>query len=118
LTGIDSNPGENRRKPAISTLYQGGQDMVMQQMQAMTEAKSTTETRRCPFCSEILITGAITCSYCGCDLPVLAPSPWGWISVAEYAAATSKSEEDVISAIHDGDLDGRLVGGIWMVLYE
>jgi hypothetical protein len=42
----------------------------------------------------------------------------GWVTVAEYAAATSKPEEDIMSAIRDGDMDGQLVCGTWMVQFE
>jgi hypothetical protein len=38
--------------------------------------------------------------------------------VAEYAEARSKSEEEIMSAIRDGAMDGQLVCGTWMVQFE
>jgi hypothetical protein len=86
--------------------------------EAKTDAGTNTETRQCPCCSETVNIDAKTCRYCGRDLLVLTPSVLGWVTVAEYAAATSKSEEDIMSAIRDGDMDGQLVCGTWMVQYE
>jgi hypothetical protein len=86
--------------------------------EAKTDVRTNTGTRQCPFCSETVNIDAKTCRYCGHDLLVLTPSVLGWVSVAEYAAATSKSEEDIMSAIRDGDMDGQLICGTWMVQYE
>jgi hypothetical protein len=86
--------------------------------QAKTDVRTNTEARQCPFCSETVNIDAKTCRYCGRDLLVLTHSVLGWVTVAEYAAATSRSEEDVMSAIRDGDMDGQLVCGTWMVQYE
>jgi len=92
--------------------------MTKVQTEAKTDVRTNTETRQCPFCSETVNIDAKTCRYCGHALLVLTPSVLGWVTVAEYAAATSESEEDIMSAIRDGDIDGQLVCGIWMVQYE
>lgn len=92
--------------------------MTKVQTEAMTDARTNTETRQCPCCSETVNIDAKTCRYCGHALLVLTPSVMGWVTVAEYAAATSKSEEDIMSAIRDGDMDGQLVCGTWMVQFE
>jgi len=86
--------------------------------EAKTDVRTNTETRQCPFCSEMVNIDSKTCRYCGRDLLVLTPSVLGWITVAEYASATSTPEEDVMSAIRDGDMDGQLICGTWMVQYE
>jgi len=92
--------------------------MTIVHTEAKTDARTNTETRQCPFCSETVNIDTKTCRYCGHDFLVLTPSVLGWVTVAEYAAATSKSEEDIMSAIRDGDMDGQLVCGTWMVQYE
>jgi hypothetical protein len=92
--------------------------MVMVNTEAETEVKSDADTKQCPFCLEAVNIDAKICQYCGHELLVLTPSVLGWVTVAEYAEATSKSEEDVMSAIRSGDMDGELVCGTWMVQYE
>jgi hypothetical protein len=92
--------------------------MTKAHTEAKTDARTNTETRQCPFCSETVNIDAKTCRYCGHALLVLTPSVLGWVTVAEYAAETSKSEEDIMSAIRDGIMDGQLVCGIWMVQHE
>jgi hypothetical protein len=92
--------------------------MTILHTEEKTDAGIYTETRQCPCCSETVNIDAKTCRYCGRDLLVLTPSVLGWVTVAEYAAATSTSEEDVMSAIRNGDMDGQLVCGTWMVQYE
>jgi hypothetical protein len=92
--------------------------MAMLQPELVIDVQSNTETKQCPFCSEAVKIEANVCQYCGHELLVLTPSVLGWVTVAEYAAATSKSEEDVMSAIRSGDMDGELICGTWMVQYE
>jgi hypothetical protein len=92
--------------------------MTKQQSGATTDVTSNIENMKCPFCSETVNIDEKACCYCGRDLLVLSPSTLGWITVAEYAAATSKSEEDVMSAIRSGVMDGELIFGTWMVQYE
>jgi RNA polymerase subunit RPABC4/transcription elongation factor Spt4 len=92
--------------------------MTKVQTEAKTDARTNTEPRQCPFCSETVNIDAKTCRYCGHDFLVLTPSVLGWVTVAEYAEATSKSEEEIMSAIRDGAMDGQLVCGTWMVQFE
>jgi hypothetical protein len=92
--------------------------MAMRNTEAETDVKSDAETKQCPFCSEAIPIDAKTCQYCGHELLVLTPSVLGWVTVAEYATATSKTEEEVMSAIRRGDIDGELICGTWMVQYE
>ena len=79
---------------------------------------ANTEPARCPFCYETLAQEASQCRSCGSDLSLFSPSALGWITIADYAEATSISEEAVLSAIRHGDLDGQLVCGKWLVLNE
>jgi hypothetical protein len=92
--------------------------MAMVNTEAGTDVKSDADTRQCPFCSAAVKIEAKVCQYCGHELLVLTPSVLGWVTVAEYAAATSKSEEEIMSAIRGGDMDGELICGTWMVQYE
>ena len=79
---------------------------------------ANTEAMHCPFCSEELTLDSSECQSCGSDLSLFSPFALGWITIADYAEATSTSEDDVLSAIRHGDLDGQLVCGKWFVLKE
>ena len=79
---------------------------------------ANTEAMQCPFCCEPLTLESTECQSCGNDLSLFSPTALGWITVADYAAATSTSEEAVLSAIRHGDLDGQLICGSWFVLKE
>ena len=85
---------------------------------AETDVLPEVETKLCPFCSGAVDIDARTCPFCGHEQLVLTPSVLGWVTVAEYVAATSKSEEAVMAAIRSGEMDGELVCGTWMVQYE
>ena len=87
-------------------------------MDARTKVRANTETTQCPFCCETLMPESSECQSCGSDLAFFCPAPLGWSTIAVYAAATSKSEEAVLSAIRDGDLDGKLICGKWLVRNE
>ena len=92
--------------------------MAKQRTEAMTDVKSSAETMQCPSCSETIIAEAKECQFCGHTFAFLTPAVLGWVPVAEYAAATSKSEEEVMSAICAGHIDGELVCGEWLVLRD
>jgi hypothetical protein len=83
-----------------------------------TETKTNTEATQCPLCCETLAPESSECQSCGNDLSLFNPTALGWITVADYAAATSTSDEAVLSAIRHGDLDGQLICGKWLVLSE
>lgn len=85
---------------------------------AKTRIYANTETKQCPFCCETLAIESTVCQSCDRDISIISPAALGWITVAEYAAATSTSEEEVMSAICHGDLDGELICGTWLVLKE
>jgi len=85
---------------------------------ARTKTRANTEPTQCPFCCETLTLESSECKSCGSDLSLFCPDALGWISVTDYAAATSTSEEAVLCAIRNGDLDGQLICGNWLVLNE
>jgi hypothetical protein len=89
-------------------------------VEPMTEAtaKTKTETSHCPFCCEVIAIESAKCHNCGRDVSIFNPAMLGWVTVAEYAAANATSEEEVMSAICDGNLDGQLICGRWLVLHE
>jgi len=92
--------------------------MEKQRTDSQTDEKSNTETMQCPFCCETIPIESTECRTCGSDIVFFNPAALGWITVAEYAAATSTSEEEVMSAVCHGDLDGELICGTWLVLHE
>jgi hypothetical protein len=83
-----------------------------------SRTKSNTEATHCPFCGATLALESSECQSCGSDLSLFNAAALGWITVAGYAAATSTSEEAVLSARRHGDLDGQLICGKWLVLNE
>jgi hypothetical protein len=83
-----------------------------------TKTTSSTEATQCPFCCETLKLASSECHSCGSDLSLFNPDALGWVTVADYAAATSTTEEAVLFAIRHGDLDGQLICGEWLVLDE
>ena len=52
------------------------------------------------------------------NMPYIPPISTGLMPIGEYAAATSRSDEEIISDIHNGRLSGRQVSGSWMVEFE
>ena len=58
------------------------------------------------------------CRRCGRFIDIFNPAVMGWITVADFAEATSSSQEEIMTAISDGDLDGQLVSGTWWILHE
>ena len=87
----------------------------------MVDERTTTgdsEFTQCPFCCETIARESFECRSCGRNLSLFSPAALGWITVADYAEATSTSEADVLAAIRHGDLDGQLICGTWLVLSE
>ena len=92
--------------------------MTKPRTEEKTAVMANTETKQCPFCYETLAIKSTVCQNCGRDIFIISPAALGWITVAEYAAVTSTSVEEIMSAIHNGDLDGQLVCGTWLVPHE